>query len=213
MRGLPEPLDRNRKGKSMRRVDAFLTRMAQAVWPAALVYCETMPGKETWYVEKTGPSEGGFSPEQLGIGSTFSEARAALTVMVKAESARTGVAFPAPTAGEDVGDDLILSTQKRLMEDALRDGIYEDLAEKMRTQTQAKANHYLLKRTAKDNAHAAILAVLDDLVQARIALRSTTAIFRKVMGILYKWLPEEGQRQAKRELDALTVKDIHKATL
>lgn len=194
----------------MRRVDAYLTRMAQAAWPGALVYCDVQPGRETWTLEKDGPSAAGFTPEPLGLGSNFGEARASLTAIVKAESARTGIAFPTAQPHDD-GDDVIYKTQQRLMDDAITSGLFQKLADKMTQDTVKKANDFMNSGTAQDEPHAAILALVNDVVNLRIAVRTSTSILRKTLGIIYKWLPEEGQRQAKRELDGLAIQDVMKS--
>lgn len=62
----------------MKKVDAFLSRKAQEIWPTAVVY-KLEDGR--FYVER---QEGVL----LELGSDFGEAKSALVVLLSAEKAR-----------------------------------------------------------------------------------------------------------------------------
>lgn len=79
----------------MKRVDPFLSRKAQAVWPTALVLCEETgervgPGdrlvSERWTIERR--KEGGQDLETLDLGPSFRDARQALDALLAATRAR-----------------------------------------------------------------------------------------------------------------------------
>ncbi len=74
----------------MPRVDAYLSRKAQSIWPTALVLChENTPeeGEQRWEIDR-GVSPEGFSHGRLCLGASFQEAKAALDVTIAAEKAR-----------------------------------------------------------------------------------------------------------------------------
>ena len=66
----------------MKRVDAYLSRKAQAFWPTAVVYCETgEDGAAKYLLERR---EG----ETLELGREFGEAKAGLFALRNAHAAR-----------------------------------------------------------------------------------------------------------------------------
>lgn len=64
----------------MKRVDAYLSRKLQEVYPTALVFCEYDAGKETWTMRRD-------SEADWILGASFQEAKAAVDVVIKAEKA------------------------------------------------------------------------------------------------------------------------------
>lgn len=68
-----------------KRIDGYLTRLAQEAWSGALIHCETgsdASGEwEDWWIERPGV-------EDLGLGCKFPEAKLALQGLLKAERAR-----------------------------------------------------------------------------------------------------------------------------
>jgi quinolinate synthase len=67
----------------VKRVDASLSRELQAAYPDALVFCKPEgPSEVWWYSRQDG--------QTTGLGASFSEARASVQVIVKAELARKG---------------------------------------------------------------------------------------------------------------------------
>ena len=66
----------------MKRVDAYLSRRAKGLYPDAVVYCDDSGAKQVWTCERAGQ-------EPLGLGSSFQEARAAMSVLVNAHRPRS----------------------------------------------------------------------------------------------------------------------------
>lgn len=67
--------------RTMKRIDGFLSRKAQAHWPGALVYCEDLGNGETWTLERAGL-------DTIGLGSNFGHAQQALWALIAAEKER-----------------------------------------------------------------------------------------------------------------------------
>lgn len=64
----------------MKRVDGFLSRKAQAVWPCALVYCDEQTPQVWMLVRPT--------VEDVGLGASFHDAKQALDAIMNAAKAR-----------------------------------------------------------------------------------------------------------------------------
>ena len=64
-----------------KRLDGYLTRKAQAVFPTALVYCDEAGPLQVWTLERAGE-------ETIGMGSSFNAAHQAVVALVKAEKAK-----------------------------------------------------------------------------------------------------------------------------
>ena len=67
----------------MKRLDAYLTRKAQAVFPTALVYCDEGGPVQVWTLERDGQPP-------LGLGPDFRAAHGAVVALVKVEKAKGG---------------------------------------------------------------------------------------------------------------------------
>ncbi len=74
---------RKRNGGTMRRLDGYLSRKAQAIYPDALVYCDSSGPVEVWTLERPGV-------EALGLGSCFNGAKQAIDALAKAKSQAKG---------------------------------------------------------------------------------------------------------------------------
>jgi hypothetical protein len=63
------------------RVDGYLSRLAQKMFPGALVYCDESGPVEVWSLRWGGK-------EPLGLGNCFSAAKQSVVAMIAAEKAK-----------------------------------------------------------------------------------------------------------------------------
>jgi hypothetical protein len=64
----------------MDRIEGYLSRVAQGLWPDALVICR---GDREWIIQRNGQPD-------MGLGDNFGAANQALHALVRAERARRG---------------------------------------------------------------------------------------------------------------------------
>ena len=64
------------------RVDGYLSRHAQEIWPTALVMCRVEDGKEEWFI--TGRKEDSQELPDLGLGDSFGRARDGIRALLRA---------------------------------------------------------------------------------------------------------------------------------
>ncbi len=72
------------QSSGMKRLDGYLTRKAQAVFPTATVYCDEAGPVQVWTLERGGA-------ETIGLGGSFRSAHGAVVALVKAEKAKGGL--------------------------------------------------------------------------------------------------------------------------
>lgn len=69
---------------NFQRVDGFLSRRAQDIYPGALVWCEELEGGgETWRMERPDQPE-------IGLGINFQSAKQAIEALLRAHQAKGG---------------------------------------------------------------------------------------------------------------------------
>lgn len=64
------------------RVDGYLSRKAQEVFPRAIVLCQDDGNLETWFIRDA------FA-DDLGLGATFRDARDSVGALVRAQKAKS----------------------------------------------------------------------------------------------------------------------------
>lgn len=69
------------QSSGMKRIDGYLTRKAQAVFPTATVFCDEAGPVQVWTLERAGA-------DPLGLGPSFRAAHGAIIGLVKAEKAK-----------------------------------------------------------------------------------------------------------------------------
>jgi hypothetical protein len=69
----------------MKRLDGYLSRKMQTIFPAALVYCDASGPVEIWTLEF-----GDASTQGLDLGGSFNAAKQAVDALVKAERSKKG---------------------------------------------------------------------------------------------------------------------------
>lgn len=67
----------------MKRLDGFLSRKAQTLYPDALVYCEDLGNGEVWTLERR-------DRDPLGLGRSFGNASQAVQAMIRASQTEKG---------------------------------------------------------------------------------------------------------------------------
>lgn len=111
-------------------------------------------------------------------------------------------------SGEDMNDELQLfyRTEQRIGHEAKFSGI----TGQMLLKEVERLNSFWEKNEKQglNNTSAFFQAVSTFMVEMKLQLRTHVHINRRLNAILYKWLPEGGQRQAAKELEKLTAKDI-----
>lgn len=64
----------------MKRIDGYLARKAQNIYPDALVYCDEGGTEEVWTLERPGQPA-------IGLGHSFHDATQAVAAMTRAKQA------------------------------------------------------------------------------------------------------------------------------
>jgi hypothetical protein len=192
-----------------RRVDAYLSRQAQAQWSTALVYCDSDPNKETWTLEKHVTS-GGFRSE-MGLGSSFAEAKASLGILIKAEVERAKIETPLIASGIEnpsQNENIIGDTAHRLYAESFTSGVMEKLSADTREEFNTFVARMIKEKPDANILQANLAALVVKVSMLITEVNISMGINQKIMQTILEHLHEKSHREVRRILENLKLGDI-----
>ena len=101
---------------------------------------------------------------------------------------------------------MIYRTEQRVLHEAKKSGIMGQILSGEVDRLNGFWKKY--EKDGLNNQSAFIQAISTFVVETKIHLRLQVHLARRLNAILYKWLPEGGQREAAKEMGKLTAKEI-----